>query len=283
MTIIVTLLLASGMHWAMGWGQLYFWRHWQWFIITTVGFIASFATVSVVVMVAIEYYHLTMFNGQVRKVLASDDLLAIDQYYGTQRASGTNTDKRREKTGSPHPASGLWICEYNDQVIGCLALDAQQPHLAQLPSIHTSEFERAKKGTKSSGASSTKTVKSTGFGDKPDSLADYASLRHFIVMRKYRRFHIGSDLLSHALRHASSNGIKVVRAPTSSLQPEAFAMFRQYGFVGPETSSQAGRTGPAQGDWDETWRPKKQGLFGIELGWVDLDLPDWIRQQKSIE
>jgi GNAT superfamily N-acetyltransferase len=89
---------------------------------------------------------------------------------------------------SRHPSSGFWILEFNEKLIGIIALDAA-------PQVDPDEPSSKKK--KSLLSSPT------------------AVIRHFYVEEPYRKSNIQTDLLTHAVEHAFRSGPSLERIEAS--------------------------------------------------------------------
>lgn len=137
------------------------------------------------------------FEDRSAHVLRRPDLVDIQRYY------------------SRSPASGFWVLQYGDRVIGHIALDA---------SLDADSDE----------AVAEKTLKKDEAGKvvMPKGTSKIATIRHFYVDEEYRPAGMASDLLQFALRHAFASDTKpeAVRGTDSPLQLYISDALRTHGF-----------------------------------------------------
>jgi len=143
----------------------------------------AFTSMAVAMMFLIDWINRPYFEDQAQEVLRAPDLRNISTHY------------------SCHPGSGFWLFEYNDQVIGLIAVDAS----------NKPDDDDKFSASKSEGKT--------------------ATIRHFYVMEPYRVADVQEDLLKHAVKHAFSNPkVQRIEAFDSPLVPYLRACLRNAGF-----------------------------------------------------
>lgn len=155
---------------------------------------------AIVIMVATEYYHLSVFQGEVKRVLKDRDVVDIQTYYGGK--AGQSHHKR--PLGGEK--SAFFVLQLGNEIIGCIGLDASHD-----PTSTVSDFQSTSTSTSEAEQNS-------------------ARIRRFVVKKKQRGMGLGKDLLRKAMLHAKAANIHNVIAGTSALQSRASRLFIRSGF-----------------------------------------------------
>jgi len=154
------------------------------------------------------------------KVLRRIDLLNIQSYYARS------------------PASGLWLLEYGDKLIGLIAIDASpdatydELFTEQKPEVLKARLN--KKGT-----------------------SRVATIRHFFTEEAFKRVNIEDDLLQFAVESTfKDRSVNAIRTLASPLRPGILSSLRRNKF--------------SKGDRVET-----VGILGWEVNWYTLERSQW--------
>jgi len=176
-----------------------------------------FAAMIVPLIAAIDWFNRPYFEDHTQQVLRRPDVVHLQSHY------------------SLSPASGFWLLEYGDIIIGIIAIDAAKSEPA--PSSDVKGFVPAQK------------TKGTG---------TVATIRHFYVDEPYRVVGMQNDLLNHAVRHTfeANKTVQSIRAADSQLVPYIRDSLRSSGFKLQEYT-------------------EKVGVFRWKLGLRLLEREDW--------
>ncbi|KAI0067681.1 hypothetical protein BV25DRAFT_1846818 [Artomyces pyxidatus] len=157
----------------------------------------AFFTPMVPIMFFIDWKNRPTIEERAERVLREVDLLDMGAYYARS------------------PASGFYILEYGDKIIGLIALDASKDSTNEIPvtgKLSDAQREQLLHGKGTSAV---------------------ATIRHFFAEEAFRRTGIEEDLLEYAVRKAFEVGkeIKTIRAVASPLRPTVRDALRKAGFV----------------------------------------------------
>jgi len=161
------------------------------------------------------------------KILRRIDLLNIQAYYARS------------------PASGLWILELGDKIIGLIAVDA---------SLDAKNDEQV---TQQASEQLRTSIRKTG-------TSRVATIRHFFAEEAYRRVNVEDDLLEFAVE-STFNGdraVKSIRMLAPPLRPAILDSLRRNKF--------------AKGDLEGTG-----GIQSWELYWYTLERSQWEAGKKK--
>jgi len=159
---------------------------------------------------------------KVEKVLRRIDLLDIQTYYARS------------------PASGLWLLEYGDKIIGMIAVDASLDASNDELVTQQTSAERLREALERMGTSR------------------IATIRHFFAEEAYRRAKIEDDLLEHAVKETftANRSVSTIRILASPLRPAILESLRRNRF--------------SKGD-----RVESIGMLGWEVCWYNLERSRW--------
>lgn len=162
----------------------------------------------------------------VEKVLRRIDLVDIKAYY--------------ERS----PASGLWLLEYGDKIIGMIAVDASLDAANDESITKQTSREQLKDALERKGTSS------------------IATIRHFFAEEAYRSAKIEDDLLLFAVESTfkANKSIGAIRISASPLRPAILESLRRNRF--------------SKGD-----RVESVGMLGWEVCWYSLERSRWEAKQ----
>lgn len=143
------------------------------------------------------------------------------------------------------PASGFWVLELGNKIIGLIAVDASLDAANDEPVTQQSK-ERLKVSIKQKGTSRV------------------ATIRHFFAEEAYRSVHIEEDLLQFAVESTfeADKAVKSIRMAASPLRPVIMNILRQYKFV--------------KGD-----RVGTIGILGWEVCWYTLERSRWEAEKEK--
>ncbi|KAI9508763.1 hypothetical protein F5148DRAFT_1275597 [Russula earlei] len=181
----------------------------------------AFFAPAVPVMFLIDWKNRPSVEDAAEKVLRRIDLLDIKPYYARS------------------PASGLWLLEYGDKIIGLIAVDASPDATFDEPVTQLSSEELktrlAKRGT-----------------------SRVATIRHFFAEEAYRRAKIEDDLLQFAVASTfkADRDVELIRVQASPLRPAILSSIRRNKF------SKEERAGTI-------------GILGWEVNWYTLERAQW--------
>jgi hypothetical protein len=155
------------------------------------------------------------------KVLRGIDLLNIQEHYARS------------------PASGFWLLELGDKIIGMIAVDASLDATNDEPVTQQSK-DRLRASINKTGTSRV------------------ATIRHFFAEEAYRRVNIEDDLVKFAVESTfnANQTVKSIRMLASPLRPAILNSLRGNKF--------------AKGDWVGTI-----GIMGWEVCWYTLERSQW--------
>jgi hypothetical protein len=161
------------------------------------------------------------------KILRRIDLMNIQAYYARS------------------PASGLWILELGDKIIGFIAVDA---------SLDAKNDEQV---TQQASEQLRASIRQTG-------TSRVATIRHFFAEEAYRRVNVEDDLLEFAVQSTfKGNGaVKSIRMLASPLRPAILDSLRRNKF--------------AKGD-----REGAGGIQNWEFYWYTLERSQWEAGKKK--
>jgi hypothetical protein len=169
-------------------------------------------------------------ENNVEKVLRRVDLLDIGAYYARS------------------PASGLWLLEFGNKIIGMIAVDASLDATDDEPITQQTSNERLRAALERKGTSG------------------IATIRHFFAEEAYRSAKIEDDLLEHAVESTfnANKSVSAIRILASPLRPAILASLRRNRF--------------SKGD-----RVESVGMLGWEVCWYSLERSRWeaAKQLKS--
>ena len=159
---------------------------------------------------------------KIEKVLRRIDLIDIQAYYART------------------PASGLWLLEYGDKIIGMIAMDAS-------PDATNDELVTQQ----TSGEGLRETLERNG-------TSRIATIRHFFAEEAYRRVKIEDDLLEFAVESTftANQTVNTVRILASPLRPAILDSLRRNRF--------------SKGD-----RVESIGMLSWEVCWYNLERSRW--------
>lgn len=162
----------------------------------------------------------------VEKVLRRIDLVDIKAYYARS------------------PASGLWLLEYGEKILGMIAVDASLDATNDEPITKDMSRERLKDALEQNGTSS------------------IATIRHFFAEEAYRSAKIEDDLLSFAVESTfkANKSVSAIRILASPLRPAILESLRRNQF--------------SKGD-----RVESVGMLGWEVCWYSLERSRWEAKQ----
>jgi hypothetical protein len=144
------------------------------------------------------------------------------------------------------PASGFWLLELGDKIIGLIAVDA---------SLDATNDEPVTKQTK----------ERLGASIRQKGTSRVATIRHFFAEEAYRRVNIEDDLLQFAVESTfnADKAVKSIRMLASPLRPAILNSLRGNKF--------------ARGDHVE-----KIGIMGWEVDWYTLERSVWEAGKEKV-
>jgi len=214
-TLAIWIGLSSMFAHYMNW-----WPNSEYGIMSWLQILPAFFAPAVPVMFWIDWKNRPYVEDVAEKVLRRIDLLNIQSYYARS------------------PASGFWLLEYGDKLIGLIAVDASpdaaydEPFTGQKPEVLKARLD--KKGT-----------------------SRVATIRHFFAEEAFRRVNIEDDLLQFAVESTfKDRSVNAIRMLASPLRPGIVSSLRRNKF--------------SKGDRVETI-----GIFGWEVNWYTLERSQW--------
>jgi len=196
------------------------WPNSEYGILSWLRMLPGFFASAVPIMFYIDWKNRPDVEDKVEKVLRRIDLLDIQAYYARS------------------PASGLWLLEFGDKIIGMIAVDASLDATND-ESITQQTSERLRETLERKGTS------------------HVATIRHFFAEEAYRRVKIEDDLLEHAVEKTFTNkSVSTVRILASPLRPAILESLRRNRF--------------SKGD-----RVESIGMLGWEACWYNLERSRW--------
>ncbi|KAI9460859.1 hypothetical protein BJY52DRAFT_1117599 [Lactarius psammicola] len=216
LTLAVWIGFSSAFTHYMNW-----WPNSEYGILSWLQVLPAFFASAVPVMFYVDWKNRPFVEDKVEKVLRRIDLLNIQTYYARS------------------PASGLWLLEYGDKIIGMIAVDA---------SLDASNDEPV---TQQTGEQLTEALEQTG-------TSRIATIRHFFAEEAYRRVKIEDDLLEYAVDSTfrANNSVSTIRILASPLRPAILESLRRNRF--------------SKGD-----RVERIGMLGWEVYWYNLERSRW--------
>jgi len=214
LTLAVWIGLSSMFAHYMDW-----WPNSSYGILSWLQVLPAFFASAVPVMFYIDWKNRPYVENSVENILRRLDLPDIKAYYARS------------------PASGFWLLEYGDKIIGLIAVDASLD--ATNDATVTQEAPpRAALGRR---------------GTSP-----VATIRHFFAEEAYRRVKIEDDLLQFAVESTftAEERVKSVRMLASPLRPAILDSLRRNKF--------------SKGDQVET-----VGILGWDVCWYTLERSQW--------
>jgi len=177
---------------------------------------------AVPVMFYIDWNNRPFVEDKLEKILRRIDLLDIRAYYARS------------------PASGLWLLEYGNKIIGMIAVDASLDAANDEPITPQTSGEQLKKALERKGTSR------------------IATIRHFFAEEAYRSVKIEDDLLEYAVNETfrADESVSAIRILASPLRPAILESLRRNRFV--------------KGD-----RVESIGMVGWEVCWYNLERTRW--------
>lgn len=138
------------------------------------------------------------------------------------------------------PSSGFWFCEYGDNFVGLISIDACVPDVNWQPGRAYTQAQRTKDIFKS------------------------AVIRHFYVAEKYRKALIQDDMLTHAVKTAfdGSSTVESVGIMPAVLSPYIDEALKKQGFAVRERAAKVGIMGWEHLEYEltrEKWEKAQQG------------------------
>ncbi|KAH8998992.1 hypothetical protein EDB86DRAFT_3076029 [Lactarius hatsudake] len=198
------------------------WPNSEYGILSWLQVLPAFFASAVPVMFFIDWKNRPTVEDKVEKVLRRIDLLNIQNYYVRS------------------PASGLWLFEYGDKIIGMIAIDASSDASNDEPITQQTSVERLKEALERKGTSHT------------------AVIRHFFAEEAYRSVKIEDDLLDYAVdkTFGANKTVGTIRIAASPLRPAILESLRRNRF--------------SKGD-----RVESIGILNWEICWYNLERSRW--------
>ncbi len=162
------------------------------------------------------------------KVLRRIDLVSIQAYYARS------------------PASGLWLLEYANKIIGMIAVDASLDAANDEPVTGQTSGDQLREALERTGTSR------------------IATIRHFFAEEAYRSVEIEDDLLDFAVQSTftADRTVSKVRILASPLRPAILQSLKRNRF--------------SKGD-----RVGSIGLLGWDVCWYNLERSQWEARQEA--
>ncbi|KIM66165.1 hypothetical protein SCLCIDRAFT_111153 [Scleroderma citrinum Foug A] len=144
--------------------------------------VPAFACWAVPILSLIDWVNRPYFEDVASDILRRPDVADIQEYYARS------------------PSSGFFVLEYDNRVIGLIAVDASEDSQSDKNSVKTGEIQE-KNRVSSKGTSST------------------AKICHIFVENPFRNADVQDDLVAFATNHAftASSDVKEIKVTTSSL------------------------------------------------------------------
>lgn len=187
----------------------------------------AFFTPAVPIMFFIDWINRPDVEETAEKVLRRPDLYDISAYY------------------SRSPASGFWILEYSDRIIGLIAVDASLDATSDEPVAQPVSEQQIKKLLHGKGT------------------APVAVIRHFFIEEAYRPADVEEDLLRYAVGAAfeAKQEVSEVRALGSPLRPSVEKSLCASGFARKK-------------------RVRTTGILRWDTNWYTLERKQWQAQEE---
>lgn len=198
------------------------WPNSEYGVMSWLRVLPGFFATAVPVMFYIDWKNRPDVEDKVEKVLRRIDLLDIQPYYARS------------------PASGLWLLEYGDKIIGMIAVDASLDATNDEPVTQQTSGERLRESLEQTGT------------------ARIATIRHFFAEEAYRSVKIEDDLLEFAVdsTFTANRSVSTVRILASPLRPAILESLRRNRF--------------SKGD-----RVESIGMLAWEACWYNLERSRW--------
>ncbi|KAI0274659.1 hypothetical protein BC834DRAFT_849086 [Gloeopeniophorella convolvens] len=218
LTLAVWIGLSSMFAQYMKWWPNSAYGLWGWLQL-----LPAFFAPAVPVMFFVDWKNRPFFEENVEKVLRRIDLVNLQSYYARS------------------PASGFWILEYGDKLIGLVAVDASLDATNdEQVTKQTSEQQLQRKGT-----------------------SRVATIRHFFAEEAFRRVNIEDDLLQFAVESTfADKTVTSIRMLASPLRRAILDSLKRNGF--------------SKGDQAE-----KVGILGWDVCWYELSRSSWEAKKTS--
>jgi len=225
LTLAVWIALSSMFTQYMNW-----WPTSEYGILSWLKVLPPFFASAVPVMFYIDWTNRPFVEDKVEKVLRRIDLLDIEAYY------------------TRSPASGLWLLEYEDKIIGMIAVDASLDEANDEPITRQSSGEHLREALERNGTSR------------------IATIRHFFAEEAYRSAKIEDDLLEFAVESTftANESVRAIRILASPLRPAILESLRRNQF------SKGGRV-------------ESIGMLSWEVCWYSLERSRWEAKQEATE
>jgi hypothetical protein len=210
--IAVSSMFAQYMHW---------WPNSEYGYLSWLQMLPAFFAPAVPIMFFVDWKNRPFVEETAEKVLRGIDLLNIQEHYARS------------------PASGFWLLELGDKIIGMIAVDASLDATNDEPVTQQSK-DRLRASINKTGTSRV------------------ATIRHFFAEEAYRRVNIEDDLVKFAVESTfnANQTVKSIRMLASPLRPAILNSLRGNKF--------------AKGDWVGTI-----GIMGWEVCWYTLERSQW--------
>ncbi|KAI0307822.1 hypothetical protein B0F90DRAFT_1621119 [Multifurca ochricompacta] len=223
LTLAVWIGISSMFAHYMDWWPNSSYGIWSWLQV-----LPAFFAPAVPVMFYIDWKNRPFIENSVENVLRRIDLLDIQAYYALS------------------PASGFWLLEYGDKIIGLIAIDASMDATNDEPVAKPTSEGRLRTEFKQKGTSSV------------------ATIRHFFGEEAYRRVNIEDDLLQVAVNSTftADKSVNSIRILASPLRPAILESIRRNKFC--------------KGDRVET-----VGILGWEVCWYKLKREQWVAEKEK--
>ncbi|KIJ51373.1 hypothetical protein M422DRAFT_203530 [Sphaerobolus stellatus SS14] len=185
--------------------------------------VPAFATMAVPILIFFEWFHRPVFEEPLQKALREEDIRDLIGYY------------------SRSPASGFYVLEHKEKVIGIVGLDAN------------AKLDADAKPSKSKSTATSAT-------------ASTALIRHFFLEEQYRGAGVQADLLEYAVAQAFMAKISPqrIRILVHDLEPYKREALKSTHFH------------PVK-DWDPKDGPKEwtSGIYGWNYRWHEVTKDEW--------
>jgi len=216
-TLAIWIGFSSAFTHYMNW-----WPNSEYGILSWLRVLPAFFASAVPFMFYIDWKNRPFVEDKVEKVLRRIDLVDIQAYYARS------------------PASGLWLLEFGDKIIGMIAVDA---------SLDATNDESITPQTPGEGLKEALERRGT---------SRIATIRHFFAEEAYRRVKIEDDLLEFAVESTfmADESVSTVRILASPLRPAILESLRRNRF--------------SKGD-----RVESIGMLSWEVCWYNLERARW--------